>query len=45
LIDKNCIDDATHLDQLLPIPAVAGETRDFPSADRADLAEAGGTTK
>ena len=40
LIDKNCIDDATHLDQLLPIPAVAGEARDFPSADRADLAEA-----
>src|SRR3984893_14761516 len=31
---------AAHLDQLLPVTAVAGETRDFPRRDRTDLAQA-----
>ena len=33
-------DHAGHLDQLLPVPAVAGEARDLACADGADLAEA-----
>ena len=40
LIDEDCVDDPAHLDQLLPIPAIAGEARDLAGADRADLAEA-----
>src|ERR1700680_2321884 len=40
LIDQHGIDDAAHLDQLLPVTAVAGEARDFPRRDRADLAQA-----
>src|ERR1700688_3600804 len=40
LIDQHGIDDAAHLDQLLPVTAVAGETRDFPRRDRTDLAQA-----
>src|ERR1700730_10432689 len=37
LIDQHGIDDAAHLDELLPVTAVAGETRDFPRRDRTDL--------
>src|SRR3984893_15354771 len=40
LIDQHGIDDAAHLDQLLPVTAVAGETRDSPRRDRTDLAQA-----
>ena len=40
LVNQHGVDDATHLDQLLPVPAVAGEARHFPRRDRADLAEA-----
>ena len=40
LIDQYGIDDTAHLDQLLPVAAVAGEARDFPRCDGADLAEA-----
>src|SRR3974390_572923 len=40
LIDQYGVDDAAHLDQLLPIPAVAGETRDLARRDGANLAEA-----
>ena len=40
LIDKNRVDDAAHLDQLLPISAVAGEAGDLAGADGAHLAEA-----
>src|SRR5260221_11947979 len=40
LIDQHGIDDAAHLDQLPPVTAVAGETRDFPRRDRTDLAQA-----
>src|SRR6202163_2448294 len=40
LIDQHGIDDAAHLDELLPVTAVAGETRDFPRRDRTDLAQA-----
>ena len=40
LIDENRVDDAAHLDQLLPVAAVAGEARDLAGADGADLAEA-----
>src|SRR5258705_7579906 len=40
LIDQHGIDNAAHLDQLLPVTAVAGETRDFPRPDRSDLAQA-----
>src|SRR3954470_12984199 len=34
------VDHAAHLDELLPIPAIAGEARDFAGANGADLAEA-----
>ena len=40
LIDQHGVDHAAHLDQLLPVPAVAGEARDLACADGADLAEA-----
>src|ERR1700682_3877671 len=40
LINQHGIDDAAHLDELLPVTAVAGETRDFPRRDRTDLAQA-----
>ncbi|ANT54604.1 hypothetical protein A6B35_31905 (plasmid) [Mesorhizobium amorphae CCNWGS0123] len=40
LIDQHGIDDAAHLDELLPVTAVAGEARYFPRRDRTDLAEA-----
>ena len=40
LIDQHRVDHAAHLDELLPIPAVAGEARDFAGANGADLAEA-----
>ena len=35
LIDKNCIDDATHLDQLLPIPALLRAKRETSRAQTA----------
>ena len=37
-VDEHRVDHAAHLDQLLPITAVAGEARHLPSRDRADLA-------
>ena len=40
LVHLNRIDHPAHLDQLLPVPAVAGEPRHFPGRHRADLAEA-----
>ena len=40
LIDQNGIDHAAHLDELLPIPAVASEARDLAGANRTNLAEA-----
>ena len=40
LIDQDRVDDAAHLDQLLPVAAVAGEARHLPGRHRADLAEA-----
>jgi hypothetical protein len=40
LIDQHRVDHAAHLDQLLTIPAVAGESSDFTCADRANLAQA-----
>jgi len=40
LIDQHGVDHAAHLDQLLPVPAVASEARDLTRADGADLAEA-----
>src|ERR1700733_8818642 len=40
LINQHSIDDPAHLDELLPVTAVAGETRDFPRRDRTDLAQA-----
>src|SRR5215203_7312942 len=38
-VDEHRVDYAAHLDQLLPITAVAGEARHLPSRNRADLAE------
>lgn len=40
LIDPHRIDDATHLGELLPAPAIAGKARHFSCAHRANLAEA-----
>ena len=40
LIDQNGIDHAAHLDELLPIPAVASEARDLAGANRTNLTEA-----
>src|SRR5450830_591730 len=39
LIDQHRVDHAAHLDQLLPVAAVACEARHFPRRHRADLAE------
>lgn len=39
LVDQHGVDDAAHLDELLPVAAVAGKPRHFPRRDRADLAE------
>src|SRR5262249_1097308 len=39
LIDQQGIDHPTHLDELLPVPAIAGKARDFPGCYRSDLAE------
>src|SRR5215831_3853826 len=39
LINQHRIDNAAHLDQLLPVPAVAGEARDLAGTHGADLAE------
>src|SRR5271166_771753 len=39
LIDQHGIDDAAHLDELLPVPTVAGEARHLSRRHRADLAE------
>ena len=40
LIDQQRVDDPAHLDELLPVAAVAREARDLPGRHRADLAEA-----
>jgi hypothetical protein len=40
LIDQHGVDDATHLDQLLPVPAIARKARDFTGAHGPDLAQA-----
>ena len=40
LVHQNRIDHPAHLDQLLPIPAVAGEPRHFAGRHRANLAQA-----
>ena len=40
LIDQQRVDDAAHLDELLPVAAIAREPRDLPGRHRADLAEA-----
>jgi len=40
LIDEQRIDHAAHLDELLPVAAVAGEARDLPRGHRTNLAEA-----
>src|SRR3989442_11824330 len=40
LIDQNGVDHAAHLDELLPIPAVASEARDLAGANRTNLTEA-----
>ena len=40
LVDQDGVDDPAHLDQLLPVTAVAGEARHFPRRDRTDLAQA-----
>src|SRR3954453_12965644 len=39
LINQHRVDHAAHLDELLPIPAVARKARDFAGANGADLAE------
>ena len=40
LVDEERVDDAAHLNELLPISAVAREARDLPGGHRADLAQA-----
>jgi hypothetical protein len=40
MIDQNGVDHAAHLDELLPIPAVASEARDLAGANRTNLTEA-----
>ena len=39
LVDQYGVDYAAHLDELLPVPAVAGKARDLAGANRADLAQ------
>jgi hypothetical protein len=39
LIDQYGIDDAAHLDELLPVAAIAGKPRHLPRRNRPDLAE------
>ena len=39
LVDQHRVDNAAHLDQLLPVAAVAREARDLARADRADFAQ------
>src|ERR1019366_1531849 len=39
LIDQQTIDHPAHLDELLPISAVAGKARDFAGCHRSDLAK------
>src|ERR1700722_18971838 len=39
LINQNSVDHPAHLDQLLPISAVASETRDLARGDGANLAK------
>src|SRR5690348_12484109 len=38
--NQHCVDDAAHLDELLPVAAVAGKARHLPRRDRTDLAKA-----
>ena len=40
LVDQHGVDNAAHLDQLLPIAAVAGKARDLAGGNRAHFAEA-----
>ena len=40
MVDQEGVDDAAHLDQLLPFAVVAGEPRHLASRDRTHLAEA-----
>jgi hypothetical protein len=40
LINQHSVDDTAHLDQLLPVPAVAGKARHLPRRHRADLTKA-----
>src|SRR5262249_10544427 len=40
LVDQERVDEAAHLNELVPIAIVASETRDFPGDDSPDLAEA-----
>src|SRR5690606_1937331 len=40
LVDQDSIDDAAHLDELLPVTAVAGKPRYFACCNRTDLAQA-----
>src|SRR3984893_15354832 len=40
LVDQHRVDDAAHLDELLPVVAVTGKARDFASRNSPDLAEA-----
>src|SRR5882724_2742697 len=39
LVDQHGVDDAAHLDELLPVAAVAGKARHLPRRNRPDLAE------
>src|SRR5262245_66381694 len=36
-IDQHRIHDATHFDELLPLPAIPRKARDLPRCDRADV--------
>ncbi|EHJ58127.1 hypothetical protein NSU_4905 [Novosphingobium pentaromativorans US6-1] len=40
LVNQNSIDDAAHLDELLPVPAVAGKSGHLPCSHSANLAKA-----
>lgn len=39
LVDQHSVDDAAHLDELLPVAAIAGKPRHLPRRNRPDLAE------